>query len=430
MFYYSLKNKFHKVSFKDAVMQGVANDGGLFFPNKINKLERSIITNIDDISNEEIAYQCLRQFVDSEIPNEVLNSIIHEAYKLPISMVDISKNISVLELFNGPTMAFKDFGAIFMARCMEYFISNGYSNEITILVATSGDTGAAVANAFHKIKGINVIILYPSKKVSFIQEQQISTLNDNINAIEYDGTFDDCQSAVKKALLDKDLCKKFNFTTSNSINIGRWLPQIVYYFIGYKLLNKTSNNLAFSVPSGNYGNLFAGMISKRMGLPIGKFISSNNSNNVVDIYMKTQKYMPKASIETISNAMDVGDPSNFIRIQELYKTYSNLKDDMYTCSYSDEDTISAILELYSNYNYLSDPHGAVGYLGAKEFVNSNDDFNCIFLGTAHPSKFVDIVENIISEKIVLPEQIKSCLNKSKKVEFIKSYKQFKSYLLS
>ena len=183
MFYYSLKNKFQKVSFKDAVMQGVANDGGLFFPNKINKLERSIITNIDDISNEEIAYQCLRQFVDSEIPNEVLNSIIHEAYKLPISMVDISKNISVLELFNGPTMAFKDFGAIFMARCMEYFISNGYSNEITILVATSGDTGAAVANAFHKIKGINVIILYPSKKVSFIQEKQISTLNENITAI-------------------------------------------------------------------------------------------------------------------------------------------------------------------------------------------------------------------------------------------------------
>ena len=411
-------------------MQGVANDGGLFFPNKINKLERNIITNIDDISNEEIAYECLRQFVDSEIPNEVLNSIIHEVYKIPISMVDITKNISVLELFNGPTMAFKDFGAIFMARCMEYFISNGYSNEITILVATSGDTGAAVANAFHKIKGINVIILYPSKKVSFVQEQQISTLNDNITAIEYDGTFDDCQSAVKKALLDKDLCKKFNFTTSNSINIGRWLPQIVYYFIGYKLLNKTSNNLAFSVPSGNYGNLFAGMISKRMGLPIGKFISSNNSNNVVDVYMKTQKYIPKASIKTISNAMDVGDPSNFIRIQELYKNYNNLKNDMYTASYSDNETASAILELFTNYNYLSDPHGAVGYLGAKDFLKSNSNFHCIFLGTAHPSKFIDVVENIISQKIELPQQTKLLLDKPKKSKNIKSYLEFKSYLLS
>lgn len=411
-------------------MKGVANDGGLFFPNKINRLENSIITNINDMSNEEIAYECLRQFVDSEIPNEVLNSIIHEVYKLPISMVDITKNISVLELFNGPTMAFKDFGAIFMARCMEYFISNGYSNEITILVATSGDTGAAVANAFHKIKGINVIILYPSKKVSFIQEQQISTLNENITAIEFNGTFDDCQSAVKKALLDKDLCKKFNFTTSNSINIGRWLPQIVYYFIGYKLLNKISNNLAFSVPSGNYGNLFAGMISKRMGLPIGKFISSNNSNNVVDIYMKTQKYIPKASIKTISNAMDVGDPSNFIRIQELYKTYSNLKDDMYACSYSDDETVSGILELFSNYNYLSDPHGAVGYLGAKEFIKSNDNFHCIFLGTAHPSKFIEVIENIIPEKIELPQQTKLLLDKPKKSKNIKSYLEFKSYLLS
>ena len=429
MFYYSLKNKFHKVSFREAVMKGIANNGGLFFPNKINKLENRIITNINDISNEKIAYECLKQFVRPDLPDDILKKIIEGVYKIPISLVTLSNSISVLELFNGPTMAFKDFGATFIARCMQYFISIEDDKELTILVATSGDTGAAVANAFHKIKGINIIILYPSKKVSFIQEKQISTLNENITAIEYDGTFDNCQSAVKKALLDKDLCKKFNFTTSNSINIGRWLPQIVYYFIGYKLLNKRSNNLAFSVPSGNYGNLFAGMISKRMGLPIDKFISSNNSNNVVDVYMKTKKYIPKASIETISNAMDVGDPSNFIRIQELYKTYSNLKDDMYTCSYSDEETVNTILELYRDYNYLSDPHGAVGFLGAKEFVKSNDNFNCIFLGTAHPSKFIDIVENSINKKIELPSQIKEYLNKTKKSVFVKSYKEFKSFLL-
>lgn len=410
-------------------MKGIANNGGLFFPNKINKLENRIITNINDISNEKIAYECLKQFVRPDLPDDILKKIIEGVYKIPISLVTLSNSISVLELFNGPTMAFKDFGAAFMARCMQYFISIEDDKELTILVATSGDTGAAVANAFHKIKGINIIILYPSKKVSFIQEKQISTLNENITAIEYDGTFDDCQSTVKKALLDKDLCKKFNFTTSNSINIGRWLPQIVYYFIGYKLLNKRSNNLAFSVPSGNYGNLFAGMISKRMGLPIDKFISSNNSNNVVDVYMKTKKYIPKASIETISNAMDVGDPSNFIRIQELYKTYSNLKDDMYTCSYSDEETVNTILELYRDYNYLSDPHGAVGFLGAKEFVKSNDNFNCIFLGTAHPSKFIDIVENSINKKIELPSQIKEYLNKTKKSVFVKSYKEFKSFLL-
>ncbi len=429
MFYYSLKNRFHKVSFREAVMKGIANNGGLFFPNKINKLENRIITNINDMSNEKIAYECLKQFVRPDLPDDILKEIIEGVYKIPISLVTLSNSISVLELFNGPTMAFKDFGATFMARCMQYFRSIEDDKELTILVATSGDTGAAVANAFHKIKGINIIILYPSKKVSFIQEKQISTLNENITAIEYDGTFDDCQSTVKKALLDKDLCKKFNFTTSNSINIGRWLPQIVYYFIGYKLLNKRSNNLAFSVPSGNYGNLFAGMISKRMGLPIDKFISSNNSNNVVDVYMKTKKYMPKASIETISNAMDVGDPSNFIRIQELYKTYSNLKDDMYTCSYSDEETVNTILELYRDYNYLSDPHGAVGFLGAKEFVKSNDNFNCIFLGTAHPSKFIDIVENSINKKIELPSQIKEYLNKTKKSVFVKSYKEFKSFLL-
>ena len=431
MTYYSLNGKAKHVNFETAVRKGLAEDKGLYFPEHISALPKSFYDTIENLSPTEIGYQVIKQFVGDEIPENDLKIIISETLDFKFPVVSVEENVGSLELYHGPTLAFKDVGARFMARCLGYFNTSQKNTEkVTVLVATSGDTGGAVANGFYNVEGVNVVILYPSGKVSHIQEQQLTTLGGNIEAIEVNGTFDDCQAMVKKAFLDKDFKGKRNLTSANSINVARWLPQMFYFFLAYKQLKSLDKKLVFSVPSGNYGNICAGMMAQKLGLPISHFVAGTNENDIVPEYLKTGIYTAKPSVATISNAMDVGDPSNFIRIQELYKTYSNLKDDMYSCSYSDEDTISAILELYSNYNYLSDPHGAVGYLGAKEFVNSNDDFNCIFLGTAHPSKFVDIVENIISEKIVLPEQIKSCLNKSKKVEFIKSYKQFKSYLLS
>ena len=320
MNFYSLNGKSPSVSFKDDLIRGLAPDKGLYFPEKINKLPDDFINNIENYSNQEIAYECINQFVGQDIPEQDLRKIIDEVLSFDFPLVKLNNQISFLELFHGPTMAFKDVGARFMSRCLAYFLNGSKEDaEVTVLVATSGDTGGAVASGFYKVKGINVVILYPKGKVSSVQEKQLTTLGENITALEIDGTFDDCQSMVKNAFLDKDLSNKIKLTSANSINIGRWLPQMFYFFFSYRDLKLSNEDkVAYSVPSGNFGNICAGMLAKEMGLPIDKFIASNNINDVVNRYLNTEIYDAKPSIQTISNAMDVGDPSNFIRISNIY----------------------------------------------------------------------------------------------------------------
>jgi threonine synthase len=326
-------------------------------------------------------------------------------------------------------MAFKDVGARFMARCLGYFNQKN-TNQITVLVATSGDTGAAVANGFLGVKGVNVVILYPSGKVSDIQEKQLTTLGQNISTLEVNGTFDDCQAMVKTAFLDENLTSNMQLTSANSINVARWLPQLFYFMFAYKNLHTTHEDLVFSVPSGNFGNVCAGMMAQQLGLPIKHFIASNNENNVVTEYLKTQLYNPKPSVQTISNAMDVGDPSNFIRIQEIYKNkFETLKDNVSSFSFSDAETKAAMLEIYSNHKYVADPHGAVGYLGCTSYLEKNPDAHCVFLETAHPAKFLDVVEEVIKKRQALPQQIQSVMGKDKVATKISTYNDFKAYLL-
>lgn len=429
MNYYSLNKKAPNVSFKDAVIKGLAPDKGLYFPEYITPLPKAFFDNIDNLSHSEIAFEAIKQFVSPDIPEDILKTIIEETLSFDFPIVELNKNISILELFHGPTMAFKDVGARFMARCLGYFNQKN-TNEITVLVATSGDTGAAVANGFLAVKGVNVVILYPSGKVSDIQEKQLTTLGQNISTLEVNGTFDDCQAMVKTAFLDENLTSNMQLTSANSINVARWLPQLFYFMFAYKNLHTTHENLVFSVPSGNFGNVCAGMMAQQLGLPIKHFIASNNENNVVTEYLKTQLYNPKPSIQTISNAMDVGDPSNFIRIQEIYKNkFETLKDNVSSFSFSDDETKAAMLEIYSNHNYVADPHGAVGYLGCKSYLEKNPNAHCVFLETAHPSKFLDVVENVIKKRQALPQQIQSVMGKDKVATTISTYEDFKAYLL-
>jgi len=327
-------------------------------------------------------------------------------------------------------MAFKDVGARFMARCLGYFNKDN-SEEVTVLVATSGDTGGAVANGFLGVKGVNVVILYPSGKVSDIQEKQLTTLGKNITALEVDGVFDDCQDMVKTAFLDEDLTSQMQLTSANSINVARWLPQLFYFLFTYKQLKNTHKSIVFSVPSGNFGNICAGMMAQQLGLPVKHFIASNNENNVVTEYLTSQLYTPKPSVQTISNAMDVGNPSNFIRIQEIYKNnFAELKNNLSSYSFTDNETKAAMKEIYNQSDYVADPHGAVGYLGAKTYLKDNPDSHCVFLETAHPVKFLDVVEEVIQEKQVLPPQIKTVIDKEKVSIKIESYKQLKEHLLN
>ncbi|MDB2355113.1 threonine synthase, partial [Flavobacteriaceae bacterium] len=416
MNYYSLNKKSSNVTFKEALIKGLAPDKGLYFPEKINKLSESFIANINNYSNEEIAYECIHQFIGSEIPESDLRKIITDVLSFDFPLTKLNDQISFLELFHGPTMAFKDVGARFMARCLAYFLKNqDEKKSVTVLVATSGDTGGAVASGFYKVKGIKVVILYPKGKVSNVQEKQLTTLGENITALEVDGTFDDCQAMVKKAFLDEDLLNNINLTSANSINIARWLPQMFYFFFSYRDFKLShSDKIAFSVPSGNFGNLCAGMMAKEMGLPINKFIASNNINDVVNRYLKTKIYDAKPSIQTISNAMDVGDPSNFVRIINIYKNDFNLiKNNLYTCSFTDDETVEGIKELINKFNYIPDPHGAVGFLGVKDFIESNPNYKCIILETAHPAKFSEVI-NLYTDNLVLPDQISSVINKKKK----------------
>lgn len=429
MKYYSLNKKAPNATFKDAVIKGIAPDKGLYFPENITPLPDSFFENIDTLSYETIAFEAIKQFVTPDIPEDVLKTIIAETLAFDFPVVEINKEISTLELFHGPTMAFKDVGARFMARCLGYFNQNNTKN-VTVLVATSGDTGGAVAHGFLGVKGVNVVILYPSGKVSYIQEKQLTTLKKNITALEVDGVFDDCQDMVKRAFLDEELTNKMQLTSANSINVARWLPQMFYFFFAYKQLHKTHKNIVFSVPSGNFGNICAGMMAKQLGLPIHHFIASNNENNVVTEYLKTQLYQPKPSIQTISNAMDVGNPSNFIRIQEIYKSnFENLKSDLSSYSFSDDETRNGLIELYEDHNYIADPHGAVGFLGCKAYLENDKNAHCVFLETAHPTKFLDIVTDIIKENMALPPQIEAVIDKKKKAIPISNYEDLKNELI-
>ena len=426
MNYYSLHHKSPKTSFKNAVVQGLAKDRGIYFPDNITQLSKDFIENISEYTNHEIAYEVIKQFVGDEIPTEKLKEIIAATVSFDFPLVKVDDNIASLELFHGPTMAFKDVGAKFMAQCLEYF-NQGNTEEITVLVATSGDTGGAVANGFLGAKGVNVVILYPSGKVSDIQEKQLTTLGQNITALEVDGVFDDCQEMVKTAFLDQEITKKL--TSANSINVARWLPQMFYFFFAYKELHKQHKALTFSVPSGNFGNICAGVMAQKLGLPIKHFIASTNINDTVPNYLVNGIYTPKPSKTTISNAMDVGNPSNFIRIQELFNNdLETLKSAFSSYSFSDEETRKTMKKIYSNSGYVADPHGAVGYLGLKKHGLKETEFG-IFLETAHPVKFLDVVEATLPVKVEIPAQIQKVINNKKVAIRAANYEDLKAFLM-
>ncbi len=425
MNYYSLHHKSPISSFKNAVVQGLAKDRGIYFPNNITKLSKDFIENISDYSNHEIAYEVIKQFVGDEIPTEKLKDIVAKTVSFDFPLVKVDDNIASLELFHGPTMAFKDVGAKFMAQCLEYFNKDN-DDEVTVLVATSGDTGGAVANGFLGAKGVNVVILYPSGKVSDIQEKQLTSLGQNITALEVDGVFDDCQEMVKTAFLDEEITK--TLTSANSINVARWLPQMFYFFFAYKELHQKNKDLVFSVPSGNFGNICAGMMAQKLGLPIKHFVASTNVNDTVPNYLVDGVYKPKPSKATISNAMDVGNPSNFIRIQELFNNdLEALKSAFSSYSFTDDETRETMKKIYSNSGYVADPHGAVGYLGLKKHGLKENEFG-VFLETAHPVKFLDVVEDTLPVKVEIPEQIKGVIDQKKVAIKASSYQDLKDFL--
>ena len=428
MKYYSLNNKNHKVTFQAAVIQGLAPDKGLYFPENISPIEPAFYDEIENLPNEAIAFEVIKQFVGDEIPADVLKKIIAETLSFGFPLVEVEEHLFSLELFHGPTMAFKDVGARFMARCLAYFNRDKTERKNTVLVATSGDTGGAVASGFLNVKGVEVVILYPSGKVSDIQEKQLTTLGQNITALEVDGVFDDCQDMVKKAFLDENLSHK-NLTSANSINIARWLPQMFYFFFTYKQLKKYGKPLVISCPSGNFGNICAGILAKKLGLPIAHFVASTNINDTVPRFLIDGMYDPKPSKATVSNAMDVGNPSNFVRIQELYDNdLNNFKKDFSSFSFSDEETILALKHIYKTSGYIAEPHGAVGYLGLKKELKNNPESIGVFLETAHPVKFLDIVEDALQVKLPIPKQIESVMGKEKKSIKINNYEDLKAFL--
>lgn len=428
--FYSLNKKAPNVSFKDAVIKGIAPDRGLYFPKNIDPLPAAFFEEIENLSNHEIAFRAIRQFVVSDIPDTILKKIIEVVLDFEFPVIEIEENVSTLELFHGPTMAFKDVGARFMAQCLGYFSRNEKS-EVTVLVATSGDTGGAVANGFLGVDGVEVVILYPIGKVSDIQERQLTTLGQNITALSVEGTFDDCQKMVKTAFLDEDLLAKMRLTSANSINIARWLPQLFYFLFAYKQVKSKGKEIIFSVPSGNFGNICAGMVAQHLGMPVKHFVASTNINDTVPEFMKTRSYSPKPSTATISNAMDVGDPSNFVRIRHLYQdNFEKLSENLSSYTFTDSETKKAMLEVYKSSGYICDPHGAVGYLGLKKYQEKHLDAYGVFLETAHPVKFLDVVEETIGKSVEIPPQIRKVMDREKKYIKIKSYEGLKKHLLA
>ncbi len=378
MEYYSLNKTAPNTDFRNATINGLAPDKGLYFPAFIPKIETSFFQNIESISNEEIAFKVIAPYVGESIPENELRKIVYESINFPIPLVGIDEHIFSLELFHGPTLAFKDVGARFMSRCLSYFVKDRVG-KVVVLVATSGDTGGAVANGFLGVENVEVVILYPSGKVSELQEKQLTALGNNIHALEVKGSFDDCQDMVKKAFVDDRLKNEIFLTSANSINVARWLPQQFYYFLAYKQWKDKKNPPVICVPSGNFGNICAGMLANISGLPVKHFIAACNANDVVTQYLASGNYIPAKTKHTISNAMDVGDPSNFIRILALYKNdFGSLANNISSYSISDDETKEAIKEVYENNNYLLDTHGAVAYKALKNYLSSHPDEKGIF----------------------------------------------------
>jgi len=428
MTYYSLNGSAPDVHFEEAVVRGLAPDRGLYFPRQIPRLPDALFDSIDTKSDADIAFEVIRPFVGDSIPEEELRRIVDETLCFSFPLVEVEKDVFSLELFHGPTMAFKDVGARFMARCLGYFNRNKPEQHNTVLVATSGDTGGAVASGFLSVKGVDVVILYPSGKVSDVQERQLTTLGQNIRALEVDGVFDDCQDMVKRAFLDPDLAN-CHLTSANSINVARWLPQMFYYFIAYRELKKSGKPLTIACPSGNFGNICAGIMAKRMGLPVARFVAATNVNDTVPRFLATGQYEARPSVATISNAMDVGNPSNFIRIQELYNhDRRRFAADFASYAFTDNETLQAIQTIYDASGYVAEPHGAVGYLGLKKALSETGGIG-VFLETAHPIKFPETVEPTLGITLDYPEQIRAVLNREKVKTPIATYDELKEFLL-
>ncbi|MBP6214932.1 MAG: threonine synthase [Chitinophagaceae bacterium] len=430
MKYYSTNKIAGSVDFKEATIRGQAPDKGLYFPEIIPFVDKDMISNIDSYTNEEIAFRIIAPYVGNGIPEDRLWEIVKETVNFEIPLVKVNDTISSLELFHGPTLAFKDVGARFMSRCLGYFVQ-GDSRKVTVLVATSGDTGGAVANGFYNVEGVEVVILYPSGKVSPVQEKQLTTPGKNIHALEVQGTFDDCQQMVKQAFADKELTDKLFLTSANSINVARWLPQQFYYFYAFKQWEQKNNPPVISVPSGNFGNICAGILAMQSGLPVKHFIAACNVNDIVSEYLQTQELQPKEAVATLSNAMDVGNPSNFVRILEIFKhQFPLLKNKLSAYTITDAETVSTIREVYEKYNYILDPHGAVGYLSLHRYLSAHPGQTGLFLETAHPVKFPEAVESCIGKRIEMPAAVQSLMDKEKQSELIKAdYQQFRDYLL-
>ncbi|WP_018341389.1 threonine synthase [Cytophaga aurantiaca] len=429
---YSTNHQVPEVNLKEAVFKGLPDDNGLYMPESIPTLPASFFENIDKLSFQDIAFEVCKTLIGDEVPEKEIRSIVDDVLTFEAPVIKVEDNIYVLELFHGPTLAFKDFGARFMARLMSYFLQKE-KTEIMILVATSGDTGSAVAQGFLDKAGIKVTILYPSKKVSDLQEKQLTTLGKNITALEVLGTFDDCQRMVKQAFLDKEITSKINLSSANSINISRLIPQSFYYFYAYAQAKKLGKKVVFSVPSGNFGNICGGLIAKKMGLPVDMFVASTNVNDIMPKYINTGVFEAKPSIATISNAMDVGNPSNYPRVIELYgKDINALRKDVVGKAYTDEATAAAVKSVYKATGYVMDPHGAVGYLGLKEyFKESGKDATGIFLATAHPAKFIEVVNDIIEKDVEIPARLQEVANKKKESIVIENdFEKLKSFLLN
>lgn len=447
MLYYSLNNPSTRVTFKEATIRGQAPDKGLYFPVSIPTLSADLLHNINSLSREEVAFQVIAPYVGDTLTEDELRRIIAETINFDFPLIPItpgnqssdspdtrspvSPDAYTLELFHGPTLAFKDVGARFMSRCLGHFVRDIH-RPVTVLVATSGDTGGAVASGFYGVEGVNVVILYPSGKVSSVQELQLTTLGNNITALEVDGTFDDCQRMVKEAFSDPVLNDRLFLTSANSINVARWLPQQFYYFFAWQQWPDKQHPPVISVPSGNFGNICAGLMAWSSGLPVSHFIAACNANDIVPVYLQTGEYQAKAARPTLSNAMDVGNPSNFVRILEIFdKKLPSLKSILSSVSISDEETVATILDLYTHHQYLPDPHGAVGYLALQRYLAAHPGAKGIFLETAHPVKFYDVVEPLIGSTIPLPANVKTLLNHQKRsVRIAPDYAQLKEYLLS
>lgn len=433
MKYYSTNKQSQSVSLQEAVVKGLASDRGLFMPEAIKALPSSFYDHIEDLSFQEIAYRVADAFFGEDIPADTLKDIVYDTLNFDVPLVKVEENIYSLELFHGPTLAFKDVGGRFMARLLSYFIRKEGQKDVNVLVATSGDTGSAVANGFLGVEGIHVYVLYPKGKVSEIQEKQFTTLGQNITALEVDGTFDDCQALVKSAFMDKELNDHLLLTSANSINVARFLPQAFYYFYAYAQLKKMgqadNKKVVVCVPSGNFGNITAGLFGKQMGLPVSRFIAANNKNDIFYQYLQTGKYNPRPSVATIANAMDVGDPSNFARVLDLYKeSHEAICRDISGTTYTDEQIRETVKTTYQQTGYLLDPHGACGFRALKEGLKEGEVG--IFLETAHPAKFLETVEDIIAHKVTIPAKLQEFMKGEKQsLPLSKEFADFKAYLL-